>query len=155
MGQSLPFRAQIVSDRDKANHPDESPGIRVEHERADFDLAHPRRERGEVANAGDEVAEEQRPFAVALKPDLHLRQMPADPAVQWPIAFERVDGAGAAQQVAQRDAAEAAGERREDCGVELQLSAMHGDPGEHEDRLVGNPRAHDPERQQPEDAKYP
>ena len=151
MDETLPFRAQIVAGRDKANHPEQAAGISVKREGAGADFTHARGEGGEVADAGDEITEEERPLAVAVEPYLDLRKMPADPAVQRGKALEGVDGSRAAQQIAQRDSAETATERREDCSVELQLSAMYGYAGEHEDGFVGNPGAYDAEGEQSED----
>ena len=63
-------------------------------------------------------------------------------------AFECVDSARAAENVAERDSAQAAGKPDGNGGAEQEFAAMHGDAREHEDGLIGNQRPDDAKHQQ-------
>jgi len=147
----LPFRTQEIADRNERDDPDQPARVGVTDESPDTNFAHPRGERGEMADAGDEIAEKQRPFSITIEPFPYLRQMALHPFTDGLEAFEYVNCAGAAKRIAECDAAEASGVGDSDGGAELQFPAVNGNARENKYRVVGNERPHDAQHQQAED----
>ncbi len=150
---SLPFRAYRVADSNEADYPQRAARVCVERERPRRETACACYQGGEVADAGDEVPEEECPFAKTVKPFVGLRQMASYvPFEHWHVV-QSVDYAGTSQVIADGNAAGAACKCDQERGHEFHLAVVDGNACEDEDCLVRDQRAYDTQHKQAEKGK--
>ena len=86
MAEVLPLIAEEIADRDEADYPDNPARPCPYGEGAEVEFAHASSQCREVAQTGNEVAEEKSPRAIAAEPHICFGQMPAEVAVeQWRV----------------------------------------------------------------------
>ena len=149
----LPLIAYEIADGDEADYPDYAAWPGPQGEGPEIEFAHAGSERGEVAQPGNEIAEEQRPCAIAVEPGIHFWLMTANLFVDPCRALQQEDNARTTQPVTEGDAAEAARAAGQDGGDEREFAVMDGDACEHEDGFVGDERTDDAQHQQAEDGE--
>ena len=67
----FPARAEVIADEEKRAHPQQRARVRENREPVVFQLGRARHNRGEMPDAGDKIADHQRPMADPVKPVVH------------------------------------------------------------------------------------
>ena len=139
----------------KAGHPGATAGIGEQGELLRFYLAHSRGVSRQVAHARHKISEREPPVAHAREPGVRLLYVifgnPQVPAV----AMDQSQAEGAPQRVAQRDAAQTAGQRRPVRQRQLQPAVKHQVAAERQQRFVRHGQPDDSQHQHAEDGGIP
>src|SRR5208282_6342343 len=98
--------------REERRHPEAAAAVGKQRELRRFEVAHAGRVCGQVAHAGNEIAECETPVACLAEPGVRLVHMFFPDAHIAAVAMNQLEPEGAAEQVADGDTATAAGE----CG---------------------------------------